>query len=598
MDPNSNSCSFLKVFDVLQSTKLEIPSDFVNLLWGEEIPYGDGFGKVVTDSGLQKDDYLLFTSLGPSTFYLDVFKSCVLDNSFITSIRVDDDFILMADKFWGQFYGSSYKGGLATLYVGDRFWNVKMEALSDKCAFTDGWSNLIRDLALDSRTTFIFTMAGYDTFKLSIFNYQTGTQMYFKKVDVVVLDDPIYGDHGFDLLLAYEHKEKVITNEIDLDEDIAGDIVGECTRISSSVDVYQSPNDPKGKSKIVFGHETVSPKDKPKCNSFRSTTSTAHVIETLKKILSGNERQRDAFSGVCFRPCFLFHFMAPAFVKIIYDASPSSLPLPAFYNDAVRNFGFPVGHWLPKKFMEHNFNDDILENNVTIRYAPNQERTVRIKKLWDIHYYILDFSQISTDLSLVKWDFLVFHRVETYTFNLIVFRLLGDGSLVAEIGIPLPELKPIPEPEYQAENDIEVGDQHSQTEDQIPIEDINYDNDVNVDNQVYDDEELPVHGNPPLPVNDVYEIEWVLTYRFRFPQRFVENVPLDNVKAMNVQTMNGVSVVLEIRSERSRGAPRYAFRGWERFMRQVGLVSGRAYVLRYERNNGVLVISEVIPHIF
>ncbi|KAJ0560432.1 putative transcription factor B3-Domain family [Helianthus annuus] len=234
--------------------------------------------------------------------------------------------------------------------------------------------------------------------------------------------------------------------------------------------------------------------------------------------------------------------MAPAFVKIIYDASPSSLPLPPFYNDAVRNLGFHVGHvtlrtgsqlwhvyikvikvttngcfitdgwsnvftdlgieetdfiffevlpentihiyhfkidrdldvkdnfyhvmmfpeaknlWLPKKFMEHNFNDDLLENNVTIRYSPNQERTVRIKKLWDIHYYILDFSQISTDLSLVKWDFLVFHRVETYTFNLIVFRLHGDGSLVAEMGIPLPEQQPIPEPEYQAENDIEDTD--------------------------------------------------------------------------------------------------------------------------------------------
>ncbi|MFS7986025.1 hypothetical protein Hanom_Chr11g01005611 [Helianthus anomalus] len=67
---------------------------------------------------------------------------------------------------------------------------------------------------------------------------------------------------------------------------------------------------------------------------------------------------------------------------------------------------------------------------------------------------------------------------------------------------------------------------------------------------------------------------------------------------MNVQTMNGVNVVLEIRSERSRGATRYAFRGWEIFMRQVGLLSGRAYVLRYERNNGVLVISEVIPNIF
>ena len=108
----------------------------------------------------------------------------------------------MADKFWGQFYGSSYKGGSATLYLGDRFWNVKMEALSDKCAFLDGWSNLIRDLELDSRTTFIFTMAGYETFELSVFNHETGTQMYFKKVDVVVLDDPIYGDDGFDLLLA------------------------------------------------------------------------------------------------------------------------------------------------------------------------------------------------------------------------------------------------------------------------------------------------------------------------------------------------------------------------------------------------------------
>ncbi|MFS7948904.1 hypothetical protein Hanom_Chr06g00565281 [Helianthus anomalus] len=46
----------------------------------------------------------------------------------------------------------------------------------------------------------------------------------------------------------------------DVDEDLAGDIVGECTRISSSFDVYRSHNDPKGKSKIVFGHETVSPK--------------------------------------------------------------------------------------------------------------------------------------------------------------------------------------------------------------------------------------------------------------------------------------------------------------------------------------------------
>uniref|UniRef100_A0A251U9N3 Putative DNA-binding pseudobarrel domain-containing protein n=1 Tax=Helianthus annuus TaxID=4232 RepID=A0A251U9N3_HELAN len=36
--------------------------------------------------------------------------------------------------------------------------------------------------------------------------------------------------------------------------------------------------------------------------------------------------------------------MPPAFVKIIYDASPSWLPLPPFYNDGVGNLGYPVGH--------------------------------------------------------------------------------------------------------------------------------------------------------------------------------------------------------------------------------------------------------------
>ncbi|KAF5774672.1 putative transcription factor B3-Domain family [Helianthus annuus] len=350
MDPKSSSCSFLKLVDVHHPTKVEIPYDFATLLWGEQFPYGDrvkifaadnlwivekyglgpvlgdGFVKVVTDSGLQKNDYMLFNSLGPSTWYLDVFKSC-----------------LMANKFWGQFYGSSYKGGSATLYVGDRFWHVKMEAFSDKCAFTDGWSKLIRDLALDSRTTFIFTMAGYETFELSVFNHESGTQMYFKKVDVVVLDDPIYGDDGFDLLLASEHKEKVITNECDVDEDVGGDIVGGSMRLSSSSDAYRSHNDPKGKSKIVFGQESVSPKvhpkvkskfyvgdkgfptkeitpaedkqAKPKCKAFRSTTSTAlhvgrkcstskkfkktDVIEFTKKAESRLRLPTDVSSHLC-----------------------------------------------------------------------------------------------------------------------------------------------------------------------------------------------------------------------------------------------------------------------------------------------------------
>ncbi|KAL9997429.1 putative DNA-binding pseudobarrel domain superfamily [Helianthus debilis subsp. tardiflorus] len=35
--------------------------------------------------------------------------------------------------------------------------------------------------------------------------------------------------------------------------------------------------------------------------------------------------------------------MASAFVKIIYDASPSCLPLPPFYNDGAGNLCYPVG---------------------------------------------------------------------------------------------------------------------------------------------------------------------------------------------------------------------------------------------------------------
>ncbi|MFS7971212.1 hypothetical protein Hanom_Chr09g00830051 [Helianthus anomalus] len=39
----------------------------------------------------------------------------------------------------------------------------------------------------------------------------------------------------------------------------------------------------------------------------------------------------------------VYRFMAPAFVKVIYDASPSCLSLPPFYNDGAGNLGYPVG---------------------------------------------------------------------------------------------------------------------------------------------------------------------------------------------------------------------------------------------------------------
>ncbi|KAJ0740247.1 hypothetical protein HanOQP8_Chr06g0214751 [Helianthus annuus] len=98
-----------------------------------------------------------------------------------------------------------------------------MEGWSDKSAFTDGLSKLIEDLALDTRSTLLFTSLGYKTFEVSVFNHETGTEIYFKKVEVVVLDDSIYGDEGFDLMIASEHKEKLKTNGSHVDEGIARD---------------------------------------------------------------------------------------------------------------------------------------------------------------------------------------------------------------------------------------------------------------------------------------------------------------------------------------------------------------------------------------
>ncbi|KAM0071591.1 putative REM family protein [Helianthus debilis subsp. tardiflorus] len=175
-----------------------------------------------------------------------------------------------------------------------------MDVLSNNCAFTDGWSKLISDLSLDTWCDFIFSMAGYETFELSVFYHETGIKMYFKKVDVVVLDDPIYGDDGFDLLLAWEHKDKVITYESDVDEDVVGDYM----RLSSCGDAYRSHAKPKGKvsrsltstSHMPYGTRSKFLKvddcmvlqeisfaenkhAKPKRKAFSSLTSKAHDVD-------------------------------------------------------------------------------------------------------------------------------------------------------------------------------------------------------------------------------------------------------------------------------------------------------------------------------
>ncbi|MFS7922592.1 putative transcription factor B3-Domain family [Helianthus anomalus] len=107
----------------------------------------------------------------------------------ISKINPHEDVIVMADEFWRQFYGKMFKGGQSTLYLGDRFWNVNMDGLTDRCVFTHGCSEMINELALDRRSTFVFSLHGNKIFELSVFNHETSTQIQNNRVELVVLDD-------------------------------------------------------------------------------------------------------------------------------------------------------------------------------------------------------------------------------------------------------------------------------------------------------------------------------------------------------------------------------------------------------------------------
>ncbi|KAM0012040.1 putative transcription factor B3-Domain family [Helianthus debilis subsp. tardiflorus] len=166
--------------------------------------------------------------------------------SFLKLIQEDDQiFLVMADEFWRQFYGKNFKGGQSTLYLGDRFWNVKMDGLTDSCVFTHGCSKMVNDLALDSRSIFVFSMVENKIFELSVFNHQTSTQIQNNKVELVVLDDSIYGDDGDDLVIASEHKEKCSTAKTDFQESIVVECEDDKFQLASFESVFNDIDDSK-----------------------------------------------------------------------------------------------------------------------------------------------------------------------------------------------------------------------------------------------------------------------------------------------------------------------------------------------------------------
>ncbi|KAJ0603955.1 putative transcription factor B3-Domain family [Helianthus annuus] len=88
-------------------------------------------------------------------------------------------------------------------------------------------------------------MAGYETFEDSVFNHQTGTEIHFNKVQLVVLVDLIYGDDGHDLLIASEHKQKLRTDQADVDKGVVRDGENDYMQLSSFESILNDTDDSK-----------------------------------------------------------------------------------------------------------------------------------------------------------------------------------------------------------------------------------------------------------------------------------------------------------------------------------------------------------------
>ncbi|KAJ0832920.1 putative transcription factor B3-Domain family [Helianthus annuus] len=89
--------------------------------------------------------------------------------------------------------------------------------------------------------------------------------------------------------------------------------------------------------------------------------------------------------------------------------------------------------WLPKDFMNRYFKADTLELEFTIRFGKIHMWSFKVNRLWESHYYIVDFSQITKDLYLIYGDVIVFELVVGHVFNILFFRPNGIESAFPEV---------------------------------------------------------------------------------------------------------------------------------------------------------------------
>ncbi|KAF5763335.1 putative transcription factor B3-Domain family [Helianthus annuus] len=189
MDSTKIPPSFLKfigediVFLYVFLLSVTIPSDFATNLWGDKVPYGKTVQ--IRDGGSLR--FVRIRNRNGEPIFTDGWIKLVRKNA----LKLKDGvlihiqcFMLMPHTFWKNFYGKNYKGEMARVYIGERFWNVKLEACSHCCCFKDGWRKLVEEVPLENEPYLVFTMLDLKTFELSIFDAETGTEIVFKKDDV------------------------------------------------------------------------------------------------------------------------------------------------------------------------------------------------------------------------------------------------------------------------------------------------------------------------------------------------------------------------------------------------------------------------------
>ncbi|KAJ0746768.1 putative transcription factor B3-Domain family [Helianthus annuus] len=209
MDSRVNALSFIAFIDK-EEPFLMIPNAFAYNLWGDNIPYyktvdirdgenlrkvritkrnnrpvfTDGWIMLVRHNQLKYKDGILIKAVGQLKFEVLCYKDLVCQNSFITAaIESELGMCLMADKFFNEFYGKNFKGGMTKIYFGQRFWNVRLERSSETEAgyFKAGWSKVVEEVPLDTEYFLVFTRLDSMTFDVSVFDPDTGTEVFIIK---------------------------------------------------------------------------------------------------------------------------------------------------------------------------------------------------------------------------------------------------------------------------------------------------------------------------------------------------------------------------------------------------------------------------------